>query len=281
MTARPTPADLRLQVLNDEALDARHHLLTLAADGPLDTFEAGQFVMLRCADSLTLRRPFSIQRLTRGGGVAAIEILYRVVGAGTDALTLLQTGDGVDCLGPLGRPFPFPADGEVPVLLGGGVGIPPMAALAEALMLPGYAEPLVIGGVGGAADRACLHGLWQLPVAPHVATLDGSEGTRGHVIDALEAVWARDGAPMRPHLYACGPVVMLAAVARYAAARDLACHVSMEAVMGCGFGACVGCAVPRSADRIADGETRYALVCQDGPVFDARDLDLDLLLEMD
>lgn len=265
------PADLNLRVLGHEALDDQHHLLTLEAEGPIGDFEPGQFVMVRCGEALTLRRPFSIQRRTDAGARCAVEILYRVVGEGTAALTHLGPGDEVVVLGPLGCSFELPRDGERPVLLGGGVGIPPMVALAEAILADGRAQPVLVGGVGGSADSAPLDGLRAVDAPLHVATMDGSEGTRGTVLDALRGIWTTP--PEGTRLYACGPVPMLAAVARLAAEHGLPCQVSMEAVMGCGFGACVGCAVPRAPDRVESGQTRYTLVCHEGPVFDASALD--------
>jgi len=269
------PGDQLLRVLANEALDDRHFLLTLEADGAIAEFAPGQFAMVRCSEALTLRRPFSLQRLVRDQGFACVEILYRVVGEGTAALSAIRAGDALECLAPLGQPFELPRSDERAVLLGGGVGIPPMVALAEAILERGGREPLVVGGVGGPHDAACLTGLKDLDLPLAVATMDGSEGTHGTVIDALRAAWGTTGPADGDRLYACGPTVMLAAVTRLARQYALPCQVSLEAIMGCGFGACVGCAVPRSAERTADGATRYALVCQEGPVFDAGDVDFD------
>ena len=268
-------ADQLLRVLANEALDDQHYLLTLEADGVIAEFQPGQFAMVRCLDALTLRRPFSIQRLVRDDAFACIEILYRVVGEGTAALAAIRPGDSLECLGPLGQPFTLPQPAERAVLLGGGVGVPPMVALVEAVLQRGGRPPLVIGGVGGQQDIACLTGLRDVGIPFVVATMDGSEGTTGTVIDALLDVWGPEGPAAGDRLYACGPTVMLAAVGRLARTHGLPCQVSLEAIMGCGFGACVGCAVPRSAARVSDGATRYALVCQEGPVFDACDVDLE------
>jgi dihydroorotate dehydrogenase electron transfer subunit len=262
------------RIVDHRALDDRHRLLTLAADDALAGFRPGQFVMLSCGDGLVLRRPFSLQRSTLCDGVRGVEILYRVVGKGTAALASLTPGADVTVLGPLGRPFDPPPAGTRPVLLGGGVGIPPMVALAEALLATADAPPLVIGGVSGVRDRACLEGLRRLPLPVAVATLDGSEGIRGTVLDALDGA-GTDLRDARPQLYACGPIPMLAAVAARAREIGAVCQVSVEALMGCGYGACVGCAVPRSKESRARGAMRWALACKDGPVFDAGQLDLD------
>jgi dihydroorotate dehydrogenase electron transfer subunit len=262
------------RIVDHRALDDRHRLLTLAADDALAGFRPGQFAMLSCGDGLLLRRPFSLQRSALCDGVRVVELLYRVVGRGTAALASLTPGTVVTALGPLGRPFDPPPAGARPVLLGGGVGIPPMVALAEALLATDGEPPLVIGGVSGVRDLACLEGLRQLPLPIAVATLDGGEGTRGTVLDALDGA----GTDLRDaclQLYACGPIPMLAAVAARAREIGAGCQVSVEALMGCGYGACVGCAVPRSGEARSRGAMRWALACKDGPVFDARQLDLD------
>ncbi len=268
-------ADREAVVLAMEALDERHRLLTIEATGHLADFRAGQFAMLRCRPPLLLRRPLSLQRRVRVRSGEAVEILFRIVGEGTADLARLRPGDRVGCLGPLGRGFTLPGPEERAVLLGGGVGIPPMVALDQAIARAGLRRPLVVGGVGGRDDAACLAGLRDARGELHLATMDGSEGVRGTVLDALERIWGGAGAPPGTRLYACGPVPMLAAVGRLAAARELPCQLSVEAVMGCGFGACVGCAVPRSAAAARREGGRFALACQDGPAFDAADLDLD------
>jgi len=267
-----TVTDGLRRVVAHRRLDDRHRLLVLAADAALAGFGPGQFAMLSCGPELVLRRPFSLQRAVRGGGGDAVEILYRVVGRGTGAMASLEPGDRIPVLGPLGRAFEPPPPGERAVLLGGGVGIPPMVALAEALLGGEGPPPVVVGGVSGARDRACLDGLRSLPLPVQIATLDGSEGTRGTVLDALAGV---DLGDHRPRLYACGPIPMLAAVAARARALGVSCQVSVEALMGCGYGACVGCAVPRSEAARGAGAARWALACKDGPVFDAGELDLD------
>lgn len=267
------PADLTLRVLANEAVDAQHHLLILEADGPLAEFRPGQFVMVRCGEALTLRRPFSVQRRRPFGALLAVEILYRVVGEGTAALARFAPGEKLDVLGPLGQPFTLPSEVDRPVLLGGGVGIPPMVALAEALLARADVEPLIVGGVGGRADRAPLAGLERLDADLRVATMDGSEGTPGTVLDALFDAWGGVDPPPNTRLYACGPLPMLDAVARLAAGHGLPCQVSMEAIMGCGFGACVGCAVPRAEALVEAGATQYTLVCKEGPVFESSALD--------
>lgn len=275
--SEPTATDGLRRIAGHRALDDRHRILEIEADDALACFAPGQFVMLECGGGLTLRRPFSLQRCRRDGDRATVEILYRVVGRGTEQMAGLTDGGAVRLLGPLGTPFTLPTGDGQAVLLGGGVGIPPMVALAEAILATGGPAPLVIGGVSGARDMACLDGLRQLPISVTVATLDGCEGVRGTVLDALATLDGGGGG--RRHLYTCGPIPMLVAVADRARQEGWPCQVSVEALMGCGYGACVGCAVPRAAKLRERGAARWALACKDGPVFDAADLDLGQMEE--
>lgn len=269
----PGAIDEKLRVVAHEALDARHWLLTLGGGERLHRFRAGQFAMLQCGEAQLLRRPLSLQRATTVDGEACVEILYRVMGEGTAALAQIRPGAHLDVLGPLGRPFQLPAAGEQAVLMGGGVGIPPMVALAREILAAG-GTPLVIGGISGTPDRACLRGLFDLGSPVTVATMDGSQGVTGTVLDALDSCWSAGNRPSAARFYACGPVPMLAAIAGRARADGFGCQLSVEARMGCGYGACVGCSVPRSAAAVEAGAERYALACKDGPVFDAHELDL-------
>jgi len=268
----PTATDGLRRIVEHRALDDRHRLLEIEADPALAGFAPGQFVMVDCGGGLTLRRPFSIQRRRIREEGTTIEILYRVVGRGTRAMADLAAGGEVWVLGPLGQPFTLPSPDHVAVLLGGGVGIPPMVALAEAIRGASRVHPHVVGGISGVRDRSCLAGLRELPGPLTVATLDGSEGVRGTVLDAMDTLVA----PAATHvqLYACGPIPMLVAVAERARERGWPCQVSVEALMGCGYGACVGCAVPRSTTPLPANVPRWALACKEGPVFGAEELDL-------
>ncbi len=269
----PGARDEKLRVVAHEALDSRHWLLTLSGGEQLRRFHAGQFAMLQCGEAQLLRRPLSLQGVRIVDSKPCVDILYRVMGEGTEALSGVEPGASLNVLGPLGRPFQLPASGELAVLMGGGVGIPPMVALAQRILASGGTPPRVIGGISGPADRACLSGLLQLPISVTVATMDGSEGVHGTVLDALDSC-EPIGEPQTVRYYACGPVPMLAAIAERARDEGAGCQLSVEARMGCGYGACVGCSVPRSAGAVEAGAERYALACKDGPVFDAEELDL-------
>ena len=213
--------------------------------------------------------------------------MYRVVGVGTSAMTKLRAGDTPRVLGPLGNSFTLPQPGETAVLLGGGVGIPPMVALADALVARDGdgARFEAYLGVSGASDRGCMVGFDEgfgpsSTFGDRVfrATVDGSFGFRGHVVAAWLDRWeARGHRPDGPaRLYACGPMVMLRAVAAAALERGLPAEVSVETMMGCGVGICMGCVIEnKHYDGSGNPYDRWLLACLKGPVFDSDAVILD------
>jgi len=221
----------------------------------------GQFVMLSPGalaavprtDPL-LPRPMAVYR----GAGERIEILYRRSGRGTALLAEARAGERVGLVGPLGRPFALPAPGERALLVGGGTGIASLYGLAAAL--GGGATVLL--GARSAVDLMGREDFEALGAALAIATEDGSAGLRGLVTELLERELARGG-PAR--VYACGPTPMMRRCAELAAGAGAAAIVSLENHMACGYGVCLGCAVPVRAGG-------YALVCRDGPVFAASDV---------
>lgn len=228
----------------------------------------GQFVMVHLGrgagvprhDPL-LPRPMAIYRTLRGEGpLPVVEILYKVVGRGTALMAALRPGDRLRLVGPLGRGFPEPAPGERALLVGGGTGIASLHELAARAAARGPAAVLL--GARRADDLMGRADFEALGVELRLATEDGSAGTRGLVTALLEAA-LREPGPAR--VYACGPTPMMEAAARLAAAAQAPCLVSLENRMACGFGVCLGCAVPRADEG-------FDLVCRDGPVFPAEAL---------
>ncbi|GAB4275270.1 MAG: dihydroorotate dehydrogenase electron transfer subunit [Deferrisomatales bacterium] len=253
--------DDRAWVVFREPLGGEYFRLRLRAARPFRA-EPGQFAMLRVSDGLDplLRRPFSIHRVV-DPQAGEFEVLFRVVGTGTDRLSRVHVGDRVDALAPLGRGFRL--DAGAPLLVGGGVGVAPLLFLAEALLAEG-ARPKLLLGARSDRDLLCHDDFACLAVPYAVATEDGSVGRPGLVTKLLEGELR--GAPPGCCVYACGPVPMLAAVAGLCRARGVPCQVSLEAYMACGVGACLGCVVPATR---AD----YLRVCKEGPVFDADEVD--------
>lgn len=255
-----------------------YQALTLAAPRIAEAARPGQFVHLLAGEdrSFPLRRPFSIHRVDRPGGSGgpprrspggsgAVEVVFDVVGAGTLALSRLRPRDVVDVLGPLGRPFAPPGEPAGCVLVGGGYGTAPLFFLAAELRARRCRVDLVIG----AASAARLLDPAEAGRLGHsltVTTDDGSAGRPGLVTDPLPELLARTGAG---RVYACGPMPMLAAVSRVAAAAGVPCQVAVEEQMACGTGICFSCVLPVGGGGGAGlAETRMARSCLEGPVFD-------------
>jgi dihydroorotate dehydrogenase electron transfer subunit len=258
-----------------------YHALTLVAPRVAEQARPGQFVHLLAGQdrSFPLRRPFSIHRVERLGGsggppgrspggsgaaLGTVEIVFDVVGAGTLALSRLRAHDVVDVLGPLGRPFTPPETPTGCVLVGGGYGTAPLYFLATELRRRRCRVDFVIG----AASAGRLLDAMEAKRLGHSLTLttdDGSAGRRGVVTDPLGDLLARTRAG---RVYACGPMPMLAAVSRVAAAAGLPCQVAVEEQMACGTGICFSCVIPVGAGDGAPEATRMARSCLEGPVFD-------------
>ena len=260
-----------------EVLDRRrtgaYQALTLVAPRIAEAARPGQFLHLLAGEdrSLPLRRPFSIHRVERpaegggSGGSGTVEVVFDVVGAGTLALSRLRPHDLVDVLGPLGRAFAPPGLPAGCVLVGGGYGTAPLTFLATELLARRCRVDLVIG----AATAARLLDPDQAGRLGHsltVTTDDGSAGRRGLVTDPLPDLLARTGAG---RVYACGPMPMLAAVSRVAAAAGVPCQVAVEEQMACGTGICFSCVLPVGGGAgPGPSGTRMARSCLEGPVFD-------------
>jgi dihydroorotate dehydrogenase electron transfer subunit len=238
------------------------------------TFRAGEFVMVRppWVGDPFLPRAFSIYRIARqGDSPAVVEILYKVLGKGTQYLARMEPSQEVEVLGPLGNAFTLPDGGARPVLVAGGIGVPPIAALATQIAqfrIPHSAFRNVEVFLGGktSEDILCVKDFEEAGAGVHITTEDGSLGTRGLITDLLRPFLITHHGS-RFTISTCGPPGMLVAVARLAEECAIPCQVSVEANMACGFGACMGCAIEVKADA-----KTYKLVCKDGPVFDSREI---------
>ena len=232
--------------------------LSLRAESIAGAARPGQFVMLRVGDGYDplLRRPFSLHQATADG---TIQILFKVVGRGTARLARLEPGAVIDCVGPLGHWFPEPRQG-VSVLVGGGMGIAPLAFLARRLVRAGRepsADTVLLGGRCREEIALLADEFFDLGYRVKTATDDGSLGHYGLVTDLLDPVMAACD-----QVFTCGPGPMMRIVAKRALAADIDCWLSLETHMACGLGACLGCALPAPAGG-------YVHVCQHGPVFRA------------
>ncbi len=249
-----------LRVAGMDELGAYRVLRVSDPDGPAP--DPGQFAMLAAAERWGggederpyLTRAFSIARVLDGEA----HYLLEDVGPGTRRLCELQAGDGLWALGPLGHGFAAPCEDRRALLVGGGVGIAPLAILQDSLIAAGLSNTVLLGF----RDAAHAEGAALLSDAI-LASDDGSVGHRGLVTDLLASELDRDA---HAAVYACGPAPMLEAVRALCAAREVPAQLALEAGMACGFGACYGCVVP-----VRGGG--YLRVCVDGPVIDAAALD--------
>ena len=216
--------------------------------GIVDKAKPGQFATLYCKDgSRLLPRPISICELDKEKGY--MRLVYRVVGEGTKEFSKLKVGQKIDILGPLGNGFSI-EDKKLSVLVGGGIGIPPMLELCKQLK----GEKIVILGY---RDVLFLNKDFEKYANIYIATEDGSIGTKGNVLDILKQLELEIN-----ELYACGPHGMLKAIQQYVRENNITAQFSLEERMACGIGACLGCVCD-----MVDGSKKR--VCKDGPVFPA------------
>ena len=213
--------------------------------GDTSAFSApGQFVNVKL-DGFYLRRPISVCHYNSN----TLTLIYKVVGGGTDAMSKVGRGASLDLLTGLGNGFDLTKSGERPLVVGGGVGVPPLYRLCRDLFAQGK-KPTVILGFNSEKDMFYIDEFARAAYDVRVATADGSFGDKGFVTDVMKDV------EDYTYFYSCGPIPMLRAVCRMAKTEG---QVSLEERMGCGFGACMGCSV-----ETAEGAKR---VCKDGPVF--------------
>ena len=207
-----------------------------------DITNCGQFVNIQL-NGLFLRRPISVCDYD----AETLTIVYKVVGKGTEAMAAMGAGENLDILTGLGNGYDLTLAGEKPVLLGGGVGVPPMYLLAKRLVEAGKV-PTVILGFNKQEEIFYEEEFKALGCKVYVTTVDGSYGIKGFVTDALKEV-------DYTHFFTCGPEPMLKAVYR---ASTTSGQMSFEERMGCGFGACMGCSCKTL--------TGYKRICKEGPV---------------
>ncbi len=263
-------------ILDQQEISPGYFRMRILAPGFAGLARPGQFVMLRPQIALPtlLRRPFGIFRTGElppdCGGLPPkeyVELLYKVVGRGTGVLSGLHAGDRLELLGPLGKGFDTGPAGREKILVGGGVGLVPLFLLAAELLRQGEVVRLLMGG-RSRDDILAVTEFERLGVETYVATDDGSLGEQGFVTQVL--LRKLDKYPQAA-VYACGPMPMLEAVYQICAARGVPLQVSLEALMACGVGACLGCVVKGAGH--SEANPRYLCTCKEGPVFRAEQLD--------
>lgn len=220
--------------------------------------KAGQFISIYCNEgSRLLPRPISICEINRNEGM--IRLVYRIVGNGTKEFSQMAVGDSLEVMGPLGNGFKL--EGKKAILVGGGIGIPPMLELAKELECD---KQIVLGY----RDELFLNKEFEKYGQVYVATENGSNGTKGTVIDAIEKNMISGDI-----IFACGPKPMLKGIKEYSEKNNIKAQISMEERMACGIGACLAC-VCKSREKDHHTNVNNKRVCKDGPVFYAEEVEL-------
>lgn len=270
---------------------ARHpdeqYILKLRAPRIAERAGPGSFVHLTCEPSMAMRRPLSIMRASANEGW--IEVLFKTVGAGTAALATRSVGDTLSAIGPIGQGFTPKEERPLRLLIGGGVGIPPVLFLSEVLNRTGSPPALVImgsevpfpfelartqsriDGVPGEVNSTIAE-LDTQGIPTRLASLQGYGGCYNGYVTALAEQWLANLSAddlNQVEIFACGPNPMLAATAKVAHSFGVPAQVSLEEFMACAVGGCAGCTV-----RVSQGnEVAMKRVCVDGPIFDAASID--------
>jgi dihydroorotate dehydrogenase electron transfer subunit len=271
------------EILDHEHVAGEQHILRVRAPQIAQRARPGSFVHLQCDPMLPMRRPISIMRVDADAGW--VDFLYKVFGHGSHLLSTRKPGERISMIGPIGMPFTLHPERARPLLIGGGVGIPPMVFLADILRTHDAYQPFVIMGsevpfpfssrpstimVPGVPEGviACMPLLEDWGIASRLASKQGYPGTHDgyvtdlarHYLDALDETQRQ-----QIEIFSCGPHPMLEAVARLAREYQLPCQVSLEEFMACAVGGCAGCVVKVQTEN----GPAMKRVCVDGPVFDA------------
>jgi dihydroorotate dehydrogenase electron transfer subunit len=271
----------KIKILSNYSLKKPYHKLSAYSDYISKLAKPGQFVHIKCSDNNTplLRRPFSIYSVSKEKGT--FEILYEVLGEGTKLLSQKKRENFLDIIGPIGSGFsynvPF-ANSHLPILVAGGIGVAPLVFLAERLAkskIPACqgkaagrknqkSKILVLIGTKTKSLILCKHEFKKLGCDVKIATEDGSLGFRGIVTDLLRKELITHNSSLITGIYSCGPRPMLQEVSKIAKQHKIKCQVSLEELIACGVGVCLGCAV--------NTKSGYKLVCKDGPVFNSDEI---------
>jgi len=249
----------KLKILSNKQICGKYFQLVLQAKELAPRLKPGQFIHIKVTDGFEplFRRPFSVFRARNG----KVEVFYDPVGRGTRILAAKEKGETVDVLGPLGTPFTLPGkDIKQVVFIAGGIGVAPFLLFADVLKLH-KAEKILLYGARSREHTFPMTEFKKAGVKTFVATEDGSVGVKGRVSELFSKITIDPATTM---IYTCGPRAMMAAVQQFTKGAGLKGEGSMEEVMACGLGACLGCSIKTTKG--------YRTVCHDGPVFALEEL---------
>lgn len=279
------------KVLENEAIQGP--VFRMVLEGPPGSIRArpGQFFSIRCGGGLfpLLRRPFSLHDEPVGENGRAVSILYRVIGPGTAWLSRCTPGNHLDVLGPLGNGFRLENLEHGIVLVARGIGIAPLYAVAQGFLVgrPEGRVTVIMGARTG--DRIFYVDELRRMGDLHLYTDDGSLGFRGRAPELLMDLFEKGAIPAPSSVFACGPGPMLRELHEVSLKLPFKAQVALEEHMGCGFGACLSCAVPLKPEKAVrdafwpkpacmkseEGDRMMSLICKDGPVYDLQEVDWD------
>ena len=275
------------KVTQHQEFAGNQFILTLKVSKSSETALPGEFAFLNCGENILLRRPLSYLRANKEQ--KTVEFLYKIIGPGLEALSKLQPGDEVSLMGPIGIGFNFDKPNQIPVVIGGGVGIPPVLFLAEYLknLNQGYTpiaffgselpfpfatvkSSIKVDGMKNDNDTS-IADMENINIPCRLASLNDFEGCYQGYVTELAEEWIRTlskEALKRIVIYACGPEPMLQSTAKLAEVYQIDCQLSLEEFMACAIGGCAGCVVKVT---LPEG-VAMKRVCVDGPVFDAQSI---------
>ena len=287
MTNKDIIFEEKAEIVDQVKFEADQFVTIVKAEKSSQTAKPGQFAFVECGGNTLLRRPLSYLRSSKEDGT--VEFMYKTVGHGLESLSQLKKGDEIKIMGPIGNGFTIPSGKKSAILIGGGVGIPPVLFMGEEINkinggidlvaffgseIPFPFETcdsdLVMPGLDLSVNKT-IDDMEKLGIPCRLSSQAGYEGCHSGYVTELAKSFIEtlsDGEKTETIIYACGPESMLKAVAKLAKDDQLDCVLSLEEYMACAIGGCAGCTVR----VLEDGHERMKRVCVDGPVFDAEQL---------
>ena len=287
MTNKDIIFEEKAEIVDQVKFEADQFVTIVKAEKSSQTAKPGQFAFVECGGDTLLRRPLSYLRSSKEDGT--VEFMYKSVGHGLESLSRLKKGDEIKIMGPIGNGFAIPSGKKSAILIGGGVGIPPVLFMGEEIKKISHGidlvaffgseipfpfqtcdSDLVIPGLDFSVNKS-IDDMEKLGIPCRLSSQAGYEGCHlGYVTELAKSFieTLSDGEKTETIIYACGPESMLKAVAKLAKDDQLDCVLSLEEYMACAIGGCAGCTVK----VLEDGQERMKRVCVDGPVFDAEQL---------